>query len=177
MSTQRKPGKIHKMIHPIFASKGGSWLLARLLHHLDGLSLRLSKGRFTASSAVSGLPVVFLITKGARSGQPRQTPLVAMVDPNQPQILTVIASNWGGSRNPGWYYNLKAEPRAELIEEGQRRAVIAQELSGEGYQAAWRQAEAIYLGYSQYRRRAGDRHIPVFRLLPESASVTPPANP
>lgn len=172
MGTRRQPGKIHSVLHPIFASKGGSWLLSKLLHHLDGLSLRLSRGRFTLSSAVAGLPVIFLISTGARSGLPRQTPLVAMADPDDPRILTVIASNWGGSRNPGWYYNLKKEPRAELIEGGSRRAVIARELSGEAYQEAWRQADAIYLGYKQYRRRAGDRHIHIFQLLP--AEPQPP---
>ena len=43
-----------------------AWLSARALHRVDLLAYRLTRGRTTFSSCVSGLPVVMLTTTGAR---------------------------------------------------------------------------------------------------------------
>ena len=53
-----------------FAASGlGSWFFARVLHHIDKPVHRLTKGRYTLASLVSGLPVVMITTTGAKSGQ------------------------------------------------------------------------------------------------------------
>ena len=53
---------------------------------------RTTRGRHTFASLVSGLPVVILTTTGARSGQPRSVPVLAL--PTE-YGYAVIASNWG----------------------------------------------------------------------------------
>jgi hypothetical protein len=62
-----------------FAASGpGSWLFARILDPLDRLTFRVTKGRHLVSSLLSALPVAMLTTTGARSGEPRTVPLLAM---------------------------------------------------------------------------------------------------
>jgi len=52
-------------------------------------------------------PIVILSTIGAKSGQLRETPLVAGIDDDG---MHVFASKAGAPSNPDWYYNLKANP-------------------------------------------------------------------
>ncbi len=52
-------------------------------------------------------PLVILHTIGAKSGELRETPLVALVEGDD---LYVFASKGGAPTNPDWYYNLKAQP-------------------------------------------------------------------
>ena len=93
--TKKKYSAFHRLNQKIAASKAGSWFYAHTLHHFDALFLKLSKGRNTMSSLVSGLPVVVLTTTGAKSGLPRTTPLLGIRDEQNPAVLAVIASNWG----------------------------------------------------------------------------------
>ena len=53
-------------------------------------------------------PVVILHTIGAKSGELREIPLVALVGDDGG--LTVFASKAGATTNPDWYYNLQANP-------------------------------------------------------------------
>ena len=53
-------------------------------------------------------PVVILHTIGAKSGELREIPLVALVGDDGG--LTVFASKAGATTNPDWYHNLKAKP-------------------------------------------------------------------
>ncbi len=55
----------------------------------------------------AGLPLLLLTTTGARTRQPRTTPLTYMTD--GPRYV-VCAADAGSSRNPDWYYNLLADP-------------------------------------------------------------------
>jgi deazaflavin-dependent oxidoreductase (nitroreductase family) len=130
------------------------------VHHVDGAILRLSDGHFTASSLFSGLPIITLTTTGARSGKPRDVPLVGIPDGER---LILIASNWGQARHPAWYYNVKANPAVMVTRGGQTQPYVAQELTGAAREAAWARAVALYPGYRGYAERAG-REIPVIAL-------------
>jgi deazaflavin-dependent oxidoreductase (nitroreductase family) len=77
------------------------------LHHLDRPVLRLSRGRYSLTRLLAGLPVVTVTTIGAKSGQPRSLPLVALPDGEH---VILIASNYGQKHHPAWYYNLRAHP-------------------------------------------------------------------
>jgi deazaflavin-dependent oxidoreductase (nitroreductase family) len=140
-----------------------SWLYARTLHHLDRLVYRLTRGRATFVSLVTGLPIVMLTTTGAKSGQRRTLPLVALPDDDR---MVIIASNYGQHRNPSWYYNLRANPRATITFEGVTREVVARELDGEEREREYRRGIDIYPGWTQYRARAAHRRIPVIELRP-----------
>ena len=56
-------------------------------------------------------PLVILHTLGARSGQVREIPLVALVEGDE---LTVFASKAGATTNPDWYHNLLAHPEIDV---------------------------------------------------------------
>jgi len=149
-------------VRRVIAARPAAWLLARTIHHIDRAVLRLSGGRTTAAALFSGLPVLAVTTTGAKSGQPRTVPLVAVPDGDR---LILIASNWGQSRHPGWYYNMKANPAVRVAggDGPVSRLYMAREVAGEERAACWAKAVAVYPGYKAYARRAG-REIPVIVL-------------
>ncbi len=55
----------------------------------------------------AGANMLLLHTIGAKSGQPRTTPLVYVTDGAR---FVVIASKGGADSNPDWYYNLLTHP-------------------------------------------------------------------
>jgi deazaflavin-dependent oxidoreductase (nitroreductase family) len=144
-----------------------SWLYARVLHRLDRLSYRLTRGRHTLSSWLSGLPVVMLTTTGARTGRQRTSPVIAVPDGDN---LVVIGSNWGQRQHPGWYYNLLAHPEATVTVGGVSRRVRARAAAGEERDRLWQRDLEVYPGRRAYARRAGKRPIPVVVLAPVNDS-------
>ena len=56
-------------------------------------------------------PVLLLTTTGAKSGQPRVTPLNYTTDGER---LVVIASKGGSPTHPDWYRNLVAHPEVTI---------------------------------------------------------------
>ena len=143
-----------------------SWFYARALHRIDRWIWRASGERAMFSAWLSGLPVVLLTTRGARTGAPRTSPLLGVPDG---EAIIVIGSNYGQSRHPAWVFNLRAHPAAELRFEGRERAVMARELTGDERGAAWIRAGRIYPAWAAYRQRAAPRVIRVFRLEPAPA--------
>jgi deazaflavin-dependent oxidoreductase (nitroreductase family) len=129
--------------------------------------LRLTKGRFSPSGFFSGWPIVTLISIGAKSGQPRITPLMGIPDR---QKIILIASNFGRTNNPAWYYNLKSFPEVKLIAWGGERAYRAYEASAEESERYWRLAVSTYVGFKLYRERAS-REIPIMVLEPVYTSI------
>ena len=160
--TYDRANALQKAMRRIAATAPGSWLLARTLHHIDNQIAKITKGRHTLSMT-SGLPIVSLTTTGAKSRLPRTVPLVGMpVDGG----LAIIASNFGQTRHPAWYYNLRANPAAETYVDGRHTKVIAVEAEGDRRAAIWQQALQVYPGFQTYDRRATERPTVVFVLEP-----------
>ena len=113
-------------------------------------------GRVLASDSI------LLTATGRSSGLPRT---VALFGFRSDGGWIVVGSRGGSGRVPDWAHNLQADQRAS-IQVGRRSApVVARELSGDAYEAAFELAAASYPGYRLYRRRAR-HHIPIFRLEP-----------
>lgn len=144
-----------------------SWLLSHTLHRIDGLFLRLTNNHTSLTSLLTGAPVVVLITLGVKSGRLRRTPLLTFRDGRK---VILIASNFGNKRNPAWYYNLIANPQVYLSWDGKTGEYQARETDGEEREKYWNQAVQLYAGYDLYRRRAGNRKIPVLVLEPQTGS-------
>jgi deazaflavin-dependent oxidoreductase (nitroreductase family) len=138
-----------------------SWLYARTLHHVDRIVYRLTRGRATFTSWITGLPIVMLTTTGARSGRARTPPVVAILVEDR---LIVIASNYGQRRDPAWYHNLRAHPQASVIIDGAHSDAVAHELKGEERERWYERGIEIYPGWAHYRKRAAPRQIPVIEL-------------
>lgn len=73
------------------------------------------------------VPLLVLTTTGARSGEPRSTPMSYSTDND---CLIVVAANGGAPTNPAWYHNLLANPEV-TVERGtdtfRARATVATE--------------------------------------------------
>ena len=162
---QHRPNAFRRGLHPILKTRPGGWFLARTLHHFDRPVLHLSRGRFSLTSVLAGLPVVIVTTIGAKSGQPRSLPLVAIPDGHN---VILIASNFGQQHHPAWYYNLHAHPQVQLTYAGHTVTYTARETSGEERARCWQRAVDMYSGYALYKERAGQRQIGVFLLTPQT---------
>lgn len=162
---QHRPNTAQRAVHVITRTRAGSWVFARTLHHFDRPVLRLSRGRYSLTSLFTGLPVVIVTTIGAKSGQPRSLPLVALPDGEN---VILIASNFGQKHHPAWYYNLQAHPEVQLTYEGKTVTYAARETSGEERERCWQRAVDLYSGYAAYKQRAEQRQIGVFMLTPQA---------
>jgi len=140
-------------------------VFARAAPRIDRPLYRLTRGRHTFASLLSGIPVVLLTTTGARSGRPRTVPVLGLPTADG---IAVIASNFGQRRHPGWYYNLRAKPEGTAAVNGRAHRFRAVEAEGERRQRIWDQGLRVYPGWSQYERRASHRQIAVFVLEPVS---------
>lgn len=151
----------HPIIQKLAASRFGSWLLTDNLQRVDKPLLRLTNNRTSFTSILAGLPVILLHTTGARTGLPRQTPLVAI--PHGSRII-LIASYFGRPHHPSWYYNLKACPEVQVSFDGNCGEYLARQAAGQEREEYWRMAVEAYHGYQRYKQKAGDRQIPVIVL-------------
>jgi deazaflavin-dependent oxidoreductase (nitroreductase family) len=154
---------IRRLVNTVASSALGARIFSVLLHPLDGLVHKLSGGKHSLTGLVTGLPVYVLTSTGAKSGLKRQVTLLGVADGEN---VILIASNWGQTRYPAWYHNLKAHPRATLTYRGETSAHIAHEATGAERAAAWQRAVALYPGYDNYVARTGGRVIPVMVLSP-----------
>jgi deazaflavin-dependent oxidoreductase (nitroreductase family) len=140
------------------------WLMSHTLHHLDRLALWISGGKVSAASILTGLPVVTLQTTGAKSGKTRSVPLIGFPDGEK---LVFVASNWGQSKHPSWYYNLRTNPEAIISIQGHSRKYIAHEANELERELYWSQAVNSHAGYAAYKRQANGRQIPIIVCVPK----------
>ncbi len=165
MRSYRQAGPVRRVVRRTAATRPLAWLYARIQQPADRLVFRLTRGRTTLSSWMAGVQLAMLTTTGARSGRPHTLPVLALLDD---EGIVVIASNFGRPRNPAWYHNLRAHPRASVLVDGVAREVEARELGGEERERCFQRGVEIYPGFEHYRRWAGDRRIPVLRLYAAS---------
>jgi deazaflavin-dependent oxidoreductase (nitroreductase family) len=122
---------------------------------------RWTRGRVNLSAIL--VPSLVLQTTGAKTGQPRETPLMCRPCPDG--SFLVAGSNWAQEHHPAWTANLLAHPRAHVVFGRKRLAVTAQLLAGDEREAAWTEMEAQWPGYRRYEETSG-RQIRIFRLVP-----------
>jgi deazaflavin-dependent oxidoreductase (nitroreductase family) len=118
-------------------------------------------GRIGAS--LGGRPMLLLRTVGRRTRAPRTAALLYVRDG---KAYAVIASKGGAPQNPGWFHNLRAEPKVEIQVGRERIPVRARLAEGEERSRLWARADAVNQGqYAVYQSRT-KRPIPVVVLEP-----------
>jgi deazaflavin-dependent oxidoreductase (nitroreductase family) len=133
----------------------------RALVPVDRWLHRVTGGR-VSFMRIFGVPGLLLTTTGAKSGLPRQVPL--LYAPHEGGFI-VTASNWGRPHHPAWSGNLLAHPRA-TVQIGRRVVeVTAQLAEGELRDQLWVVVTRVWPAYDTYEARSG-RDIRVFRLAP-----------
>lgn len=108
-----------------------------------------------------GRDVLILTTKGAKSGQVRESPVVYTRDGER---IVIVASKGGAPTNPAWFHNLRAHPTVtvELLgEKFEARANVID--SDDEYERLYHHHATINPGFHDYRKKT-TRKIPVVVL-------------
>jgi deazaflavin-dependent oxidoreductase (nitroreductase family) len=150
-------------------SRLGGWLAVNVANPVDQRLLAWSNGKI---GMYPGQQVGLLYSVGARSGQPRTTPLLYVRDGER---IVLVASKAGAAKHPAWYHNVKANPGVSFLPRGgPKGAYVAREAEGAEREDLWEKVNDLYIGYDDYQERTGGRVIPVIVLEPagDEASTT-----
>jgi len=108
--------------------------------------------------------LVLLHTIGAKSGEPRTSPLAYFDLDGQ---LIIVASAAGRDTHPAWYFNLLAHPQVsvERWHQGaiESLSVLATVAEGDERERLWARISATAPGFAEYQKKT-DRVIPVIVL-------------
>jgi deazaflavin-dependent oxidoreductase (nitroreductase family) len=138
----------------------GLFLHRGLDRWLSPLGVWVFRRSRAASLGLFKVDALLLTTRGRRS--PERTVVQYFADGD---AMLVAAANDGGRSHPGWHFNLVAAPDARVEVEGQSIPVRADELTGDEAAAAWHRIVERDRNYERYARAAGQRAIPILRLV------------
>ena len=109
-----------------------------------------------------GAPLVLLNTVGAKSGEARTNPLIAL---HKGDDIAIVASMGGAPRNPDWYYNVLANPEVTVEVGTETKPVRARVADPDERARLYAEIASIFPAFSDYEK-ATDRTIPVVVLSP-----------
>ena len=145
------------------SSKLGGILYHVVCRPVDTVLIPLTKGRLSMGPPGN---TVLITTRGARSGKPRRASLAFMYVGDD---MVIIASKGGAPRHPGWYHNLKADPRVVVQTRAGVEDRLAREATGEERDKLFETMSTTWTNFAAYQERAGEREIPVMVLSPVPA--------
>lgn len=108
-----------------------------------------------------GTQTLLLTTKGRKSGEPRELPLIYA--PWGEDAYLVVASKGGADDPPAWFLNLQADPEVEVQVRAERFKARARVATPEEKPAMWKRMTAEWPAYDDYQRKT-TREIPVVVL-------------
>jgi deazaflavin-dependent oxidoreductase (nitroreductase family) len=112
------------------------------------------------SGPFEGRDVLVLTTKGAKSKEVRETPLVYSRDGDH---YVIIGSKGGSPTHPSWYHNLVAHPEVTVETGGEKFEARAHVAQGDEYERLYVRHADINPSFHDYRKRT-TRKIPVIVL-------------
>jgi deazaflavin-dependent oxidoreductase (nitroreductase family) len=116
---------------------------------------RRTNGRLGAK--LLWFPAALVTTTGRKSGQLRTTPTLYLRDGER----VILPASFGGrDANPGWYRNLKANPKVHIQIRGEHLELVARDATDEERKHYWPRLIRMYPPYRGYRQ-AADRVIPL----------------
>src|SRR5271166_2450564 len=121
---------------------------------------RASDGKVGGQFANADL--LLLTTTGAKSGQPRVSPLAYFRIDGK---LIIIGSFAGAPVSPGWVHNLRVNPGARVEVGTDSFDVTARELPDAERDALFEKVAAAAPGFAEYQSKTS-RVIPLFELQP-----------
>ena len=116
--------------------------------------------RATGGKTDHPLSLLLLTTTGAKSGEPRTSPVAFSRDGDH---LIILASKGGAPTNPNWYHNILANPIVTVELGGDRFQARATMAEGDEYERLYSQHAAQMPGFAEYRTKT-TRQIPVIIL-------------
>ena len=112
--------------------------------------------------AFEGNELLLLTTTGAKSGQPRLSPLSCKRIDGK---LLIVAGYGGADINPSWVHNLRADPRAHVELGTESFDVFARELPPAERADIIPKLTAAVSAFAEYQAMTS-RVIPIFELGP-----------
>lgn len=109
-------------------------------------------------------PMLLLTTTGARTGQPRTSPMMFATLSGR---TIIIGSNMGAPKHPDWYHNLVANPTVTVEAEGEISTATATVVTGDDRAALWAELIAGHPFFTDHQART-DRQIPLVELVRQS---------
>ena len=109
-----------------------------------------------------GAPLLILHSTGAKSGLPREIPLVYR---QEGDALVIFASKGGAPTNPDWLHNLRAHPTVSVEVGTDTKPVVAREAEGDERERIWEAHKQVFPNFADYEKST-DRVIPVVVLEP-----------
>ena len=128
---------------------------------VDPTLMKIRDGRFLA--ALYGFPFLTLHSTGAKSGLPRESPLLYVRDGDDVMLL---GTNFGQAKHPAWTANLLAHPDCAVVIGPERLECRAEVCDEQTWAALFPRFEAVYPGYAGYLERRGELTPRMFRLRP-----------
>ena len=120
--------------------------------------LRANGGK--GSGPFEGVPMLILHHTGAKSGQPRETPLCYLPDGDR---WVIFASKAGAPAHPHWYLNVTANPDVSVEVDGEMVSARAAEVTGAQRDEVYARQVAAMPQFGEYQEKT-DRLIPVVAL-------------
>lgn len=133
---------------------------------------RASRAANPGGVPLQGRPLVLITTTGAKSGQPRTTPLMYIPDGDR---LLIIASNIGAPVHPAWYHNLVAHPEVTVEVGAETFAAIARVQQGDERQRLWARIVELHSFFADHQAKTS-REIPIIALERRNPSVAESSN-
>ncbi|MET8129833.1 nitroreductase family deazaflavin-dependent oxidoreductase [Streptomyces sp. NPDC005065] len=152
-----------RLIQKVSSTRTFARIAPHVIPAMDRTVHRLTRGKVLLSAQM--LPGLILTVRGAKSGQPRTTPLACMPTPEHGDgTWILIGSNFGRTGHPAWTVNLLAHPDDAVINwKGHDIAVRARLLEGAEREEVWQAALRFWPPYATYQARV-EREIRLFRL-------------
>ncbi len=110
----------------------------------------------------AGAPLLILHTTGAKSGQPRVSPLMYQALDGG---YAIFASKAGAPSNPDWYHNVIANPEVSLEVGTETITATARVTDAAERQPIWDRQKTTYPQFAEYEAKSG-RDIPVIIVEP-----------
>jgi len=110
----------------------------------------------------TGIPVVIVTMRGAKSGKVRKIALMRVEHDGE---YALVASKGGAPEHPAWYANLVADPNVMIQDGPTPRDFVVREVNGSERDLWWDRGVAVYPPYAEYAQRA-QRTIPVLVASP-----------
>jgi F420H(2)-dependent quinone reductase len=133
----------------------------RLMSLVNTWLYRVSGGR-VGGRWMYGAPILLLVTKGRKSGEPRTAPLLFLEDGER---VVLVGSQGGMSKDPQWVKNIDANPDVEIEIGSSKRRMRARRGTSEEKTRYWPALCKMYPDYADYQART-TRDIPVLVLDP-----------
>ena len=116
-------------------------------------------GREAATLRETGIPVVIVSMRGAKSGTVRK---IALMRVEHAGRYALVASKGGAPEHPDWYHNLVANPTEVTLQDGPEPFFVHVHLAdGAEYDEWWSRSVAVFAPYADYKEKT-QRRIPVF---------------